>query len=84
MDDFVSKALWEKAVGELVINYLETLPPEILGNLAERAAVAVLRRIRDILDDEALDDPGCALRIDAVVQTFFDAGLPTRRHREWE
>ena len=84
MNDALSKELLARAVGEYVVNHLDALVQEALADLAERQAVAVLRQVKDILDDESLDDAGCALRIDAVVQAFYDAGLSTSRHWEWE
>ena len=84
MNDSLSKELLARAVGEYVADRLDALVREALADLAERQAVAVLRQVKDILDDESLDNAGCALRIDAVVQAFYDAGLSTSRHWEWE
>ena len=84
MHDFVSKELCAKAIGEQVMIYLEDLIQDSLADLAEREAVAVLGKIKAILDDESLDDAGCALRIDAIVSAWYQAGLSTDRHWEWE
>ena len=84
MHDFVSKELCAKAIGEQVMNYVEALVRDSLADLAEREAVVALCKIKAILDDESLDDPNCALRIDAIVRVFHDAGLSTDRHWEWE
>ena len=84
MNDALSKELLARAIGEYVVDHLDALVQEALADLAERQAVAALRRIKAVLDDESLDDAGCALRIDAIVQTFHEAGLSTSRHWEWE
>ena len=84
MNDTLSKELLARAIGEYVVDHLDALVQEALADLAERQAVAVLRQVKAVLDDESLDDAGCALRIDAIVQAFYDAGLSTSRHWEWE
>ena len=84
MNDTLSKELLARAIGESVVDHLDALAREALADLAERQAVAALRQIKAVLDDESLDDAGCALRIDAIVQTFHEAGLSTSRHWEWE
>ena len=48
--------------------------------MSERSAISLLRQIKEILDDDTLDDPTCFQRIDAIVTAFQDAGLSTRRH----
>lgn len=50
------------------------------GQQVDGAAVKLLERIKAILDDDALDDPECFHRIDAIVDTFHEAGIPTSRH----
>ena len=52
--------------------------------MTELCAVQLLRRIKEILDDEALDDPTCFQRIDAIVSVWHEAGLETDRHWECE
>ena len=84
MNDALSKELLARAIGEYVAGHLDALVQEALADLAERQAVAVLRQVKAVLDDESLDDAGCALRVDAIVQAFYDAGLSTSRHWEWE
>ena len=84
MNDALSKELLARAVGEYVVDHLDAFVQEALADLAERQAVTVLRQVKAVLDDESLDDAGCALRVDAIVQAFYDAGLSTSRHWEWE
>jgi len=44
--------------------------------LVESRAVQMLWKIRQILADERLDDPGCMEKIEEIVQTFEDNGIP--------
>ena len=48
--------------------------------MSERSAISLLCQIKEILDDDTLDDPTCFQRIAAIVTAFQDAGLSTRRH----
>ena len=84
MNDSLSKELLARAIGECMVNHLDTLVREALADLAEREAVAALCKIKAILDDDTLDDPSCALRLDAIVRVFHDAGLSSDRHWECE
>ena len=72
MDNAVMKQLYAKAIGELVVQYLDTIGEEEIA------------RIREALDDPALDDGACFRRVDAIVSAFHAAGIPTRRHEECE
>ena len=82
MDNAVMKQLYAKAIGELVVQYLDTIGEEEIARLAEGEAVTLIRRIREALDDPALD--ACFRRVDAIVSAFHAAGIPTRRHEECE
>ena len=84
MYDPIIKDLCAKAIGDFVMRYLDTLSREEIAALAERNAVALLGQIKEILDDPTLDDPACFQRIDAIVTAWWDAGLATKRHFEFE
>ena len=84
VEESIARGLYTKAIGELVINCLETQNGQEIAALAERNACALLRRIKEILDDPALDDPTCFQRIDAIVSAWHEAGLETGRHWECE
>ena len=71
-----------RAAGELVTQYLNTVDRGELARLAELRALELVRQIREILDDDTLDDSTCFLRIDAMVTSFHEAPVSTRRH--WE
>lgn len=81
MNDPTVKQIYAKAIGELALTYFERqgLPA---AEAVESRATALLSQIRDILNDETLDDPDCFQRIEAVVELFHEAGLSTTRH-DW-
>lgn len=79
MNDLVMRQLYAKAIGELVIHYLNTVDNEALARLAELEAVKLVCRIREALDDPTLKDGECFQRIDAIVSAFHHAGLSTQR-----
>ncbi len=84
MDELTAKQLCANAIGNYIITYLDCLSDEAIAHMTELCAVQLLRRIKEILDDEALDDPTCFQRIDAIVSAWHEAGLETDRHWECE
>ena len=80
--DQTARQLCANAIGNYIITYLDCLSDEAIAHMTELCAVQLLRRIKEILDDEALDDPTCFQRIDAIVSAWHEAGLETDRH--WE
>ena len=84
MDEQTAKQLCANAIGNYIITYLDCLSDEAIAHMTELCAVQLLRRIKEILDDEALDDPTCFQRIDAIVSAWHEAGLETDRHWECE
>lgn len=84
MDEQTAKQLCANAIGNYIITYLDCLSDEAIANMTELCAVQLLRRITEILDDEAPDDPTCFQRIDAIVSAWHDAGLSSDRHWECE
>lgn len=82
--DQTARQLCANAIGNYIITYLDCLSDEAIANMTELCAVQLLRRIKRILDDEALDDPTCFQRIDAIVSAWHEAGLETDRHWECE
>lgn len=84
MDEQTAKQICANAIGNYIITYLDCLSDEAIANMTELCAVQLLRRIKRILDDEALDDPTCFQRIDAIVSAWHEAGLETDRHWECE
>ena len=84
MDEQTAKQLCANAIGNYIITYLDCLSDEAIANMTELCAVQLLRRITEILDDEAPDDPTCFQRIDAIVSAWHEAGPETDRHWGWE
>lgn len=82
--DQTARQLCANAIGSYIITYLDCLSDEAIAHMTELCAVQLLRRIKEILDDEALDDPTCFQRIDAIVSPWHEAGLETDRHWECE
>lgn len=82
--DQTARQLYANAIGNYIITYLDCLSDEAIAHMTELCAVQLLRRIKEILDDEALDDPTCFQRIDAIVSAWHEAGLETDRHWECE
>ena len=82
--DQKARQLCANAIGNYIITYLDCLSDEAIAHMTELCAVQLLRRIKEILDDEALDDPTCFQRIDAIVSAWHEAGLETDRHCECE
>ena len=82
--DQTARQLCANAIGNYIITYLDCLSDEAIANMTELCAVQLLRRITEILDDEAPDDPTCFQRIDAIVSAWHETGLETDRHWECE
>ncbi len=77
----VSEALWAKTIGQEVLKYVKSRGVEMDRRVHDEA-VELLEKIKAILDDDSLPDPECFRRIDAMVDAFQTAGVPTARH-DW-
>ena len=82
LDIELSKNLYAQALGGQVINYVETLRPDEILQTIESEALALLSEIKDVLDNDAIDDLACFQRIDAIVNAFYARGIQTARH-DW-
>ncbi len=82
MNDPTVKQIYAKALGDLVLSYLDAqgFPP--LPDTVETRALETLSNIKAVLDDQTLDDPDCCGRIEAIVEEFYAAGLYASRH-DW-
>ena len=78
----ISEALYVRAIGTELLAFAKQCDLHKLARQMDSDALSLLCEIKTILDDSALDDPTCFLRVDAIVQTFFAHGLTTDRHRE--
>lgn len=73
----VSEELLAQAIGREALKHMEA---ESLAKRVECDAVGILEEIRQILDDDSLDDPECFYRIEAIVSAFHRHGIPAQRH----
>lgn len=78
--DSTIKEFYAKALGDYIMKYIKTLTNEDLLLHMQMDAVAVIAQIKDILDDESLDDLSCFRRIDAIVSALHESGISTTRH----
>ena len=81
MYDTILENLYATAIGREILHYLNSRGTDFWADQAEREAIALLGRIKAILDDPALDDPQCFRRVDELVGAFRSAGLSTTRHQ---
>lgn len=80
MCDEVMKGIYEIAMGQLAARYLQTLRGGDLVTAMESEALGLVAEIKEILDDESLEDPQCFRKVDAIVDAFQARGLGTSRH----
>ena len=59
------------ALGGVVWDFMSHLTPAQLLAAMDSAALETLRAIRDILEDDTLEDPECVKRIDAILSAFY-------------
>lgn len=78
-------ALYHAELGHMVSAYVERIHPAVIESAIEKRAVRTLEAIRQILEDDALDDPECFQRIDALVSLYHrELNIPIDRHSEYE
>ena len=82
MNDPIAKRMHAKAIGDMVIMYLESVNYPIDCEGINTRALDLISRIKDILNDEELSDPDCFMHIEAIVDAFYDEGISTNRH-DW-
>lgn len=80
MDNPNVRHIYAKALGDLVVSYLEVLGCSPVPDVVESRALDTLARVKAVLDNNALDDPDCFHRIEAIVEVFYSSGLSTSRH----
>ena len=74
-----------QAVGQLVLKWMgQEARERVIYHLGCNRAVHALEEIRQVLENMDIDDPTCFRRIEEIIGIFFDHGLPTRRHEEFE
>lgn len=82
-DSTISDEVFANVIGRKVLQYCKCqhVLDETMRD-TESAALSVLAKIREILNDEALDDPECFHRIESIIDTFYAHGIRTSRH-DW-
>lgn len=78
----VPEVLYAKAIGKQILDFMGSGEAQKFAEEAKVEAALILEKIRMILDDPTLDDPECFQKIEAIVDTFHDAGISTVRH-DW-
>ena len=79
----VPMGLYNAALGQLVRDYVSSLPQEQIDSAAQTLAAQLLWEIYEILENPSLEDPECLQRIDAIVSAYYARlGLRSRRHLE--
>jgi len=70
-----------QAIGAEALKYLKQVwTPDALALRAEDQALKALEEIRRVLDDEALEDPECFRRIQAILSVLEKNDIYTTRH----
>ena len=82
MNDPSVKQIYAKALGDLILSYMDAQGWPPLPHTVEIRALETISRIKAVLDDQTLDDPDCCGRIEAIVEEFYAAGLYASRH-DW-
>lgn len=80
----IEERLCAQAIGWDFLRYARQYNIHDLAQQVDSDAVALIKEIKDILDDLTLDDPECFLRIDRIVRAFHHYNLSTDRHWELE
>lgn len=82
-DSTISDEVFANVIGRKVLQYCKC--QHVLDEAAqdsESAALSALAKIRNILNDETMNDPQCFYRIEAIIDTFYAHGIRTSHH-DW-
>ena len=82
MSEQILKAVYVRGIRELTLKFWESVKREELVPVMESKALDIIAEIKAVLDNEALNDPECFQKIEAIVETFHKNGLSTFRH-DW-
>lgn len=77
MEWTVSQSLTALTIGRAAMDCMDR---ETLAKAVNSPALELLEEIREILNDERLDDPECFHRIDALASAFRRRGVEVSRH----
>lgn len=82
MNDPNIKQIYAKALGDLILSYLDAQSCPPLPHTVETRALETISNIKAVLDNKALNDSDCYGQIEAIVEEFYHVGLHTSRH-DW-
>ena len=82
MGSDISRDMYAKTIGKLVLDYADTFQSFELLSTVESEALKLISEIRGVLNDDSLEDPECFRRIEALVKAFDERGIDTSRH-DW-
>ncbi len=82
MNDSTVKQIYAKALGDLLLSYLDAQGYPPLPDTVETRALETISNIKAVLDDKTLDDSDCYGQIEAIVEEFYQTGLDNTRH-DW-
>lgn len=77
MEWTATESLVAQAIGRAAMDCMDR---EALLEEANSTALALLEEIREILNDDRLDDQECFYRIDAIVSAFHRCSMDVSRH----
>lgn len=80
----VEESLITQAIGRDFLQYAKQYDIHDLARQVDSDAVNLIKEIKVILDNTALDDSECFLRIDDIVKAFYNHNLDTSRYWELE
>lgn len=83
-DFSVEESLYAQAIGQIMLNYGREYPIKSIACLIDSDAVAAIKEIKAVLDNDQFDDPSCFYQIDEIVRIFHRHHLSTQRHWELE
>ena len=80
----VEERLCVQAIGQDFLRCANRYDIHDLARQVDSDAVNLIKEIKAILDNTALDDSECFLRTDDIVKAFYNHNLDTSRHWELE
>lgn len=84
-DSRIPLALYQAAVGKLVLDDIEKINPAVIEKAMENRAIQTLEAMRLILEDDRYTDPECFEIIDTLVMQFFkELEIQIDRHSEYD
>ena len=80
----IGEELYARAIGWMVLQHLkEENVLKSVPKMMENNALQILHKIKQIFDDDSLDDQECFEQIEQIVETFLANGIQTTRY-DWD